>query len=66
MGLLYGTISTDAEHIYGRAVGRRLLFVSAGPDGLFGDLEADEETPEHESAHDNVYSYEITDDHDES
>lgn len=52
-----GTIRTEAEKAYGIAEGRRILFVSAGPDGEFGNL--DDTVPEHdpEPAADNVYSF---------
>jgi type II secretory pathway pseudopilin PulG len=60
----YGT-----ELFYGVAKNRSILFVSAGPDGKFGDLsqDADEGGDErlHDQAHDNVYSYPIEDLHEE-
>ena len=36
---------------------RRLRFVSAGPDGLFGDFNAASGSPLYEALRDNVYSY---------
>ncbi|NNM25708.1 MAG: type II secretion system protein [Phycisphaerales bacterium] len=64
-----GTILIDTsawygvETIYGPAENRRIRFVSAGPDGQFGDLRAEDGTPEHEAAHDNVVSYPVEDEH---
>ncbi|MCP3905114.1 MAG: hypothetical protein GY715_15930, partial [Planctomycetes bacterium] len=58
----YGT-----ELFYGVAKNRSILFVSAGPDGKFGDLSQNPATGGderlHDQAHDNVYSYEIDDAH---
>lgn len=45
------------ELFYGRAMKRRIRFVSAGPDGKFGNLN----TALHEQAQDNVYSYSVED-----
>lgn len=45
------------ELFYGRAKNRRIRFVSAGPDGKFGNLS----TALHEQASDNVYSYSVED-----
>lgn len=53
-----GTIRTPHEQTYGSAVNRRLLFVSAGPDGLFGDLDPASPSYDPDAAADNVYSYE--------
>ena len=46
------------EEIYGVAKSRRILFVSAGPDGKFGDLSAAEGTVAFKQTADNIYSYE--------
>ncbi len=54
---LDGTIRTPHENVFGVAVNRALLFVSAGPDGDFGDLGEDTDTPEFQATADNVYSY---------
>jgi type II secretory pathway pseudopilin PulG len=51
------------EGFYGTCENRRLRFVSAGPDGKFGNLSANHQTDEHEQAHDNVYSYPVEDVH---
>jgi type II secretory pathway pseudopilin PulG len=56
----YGT-----EMIYGRCDARRVRFVSAGPDGRFGNLDAPETSPEHEAVHDNIHSYALADVHEE-
>jgi type II secretory pathway pseudopilin PulG len=52
-----GTIQTDFEDVFGVCVGRRVRFVSAGPDGQFGNLTAADGTPAREEANDNIYSY---------
>lgn len=52
-----GTIRTDFERRYGIAHNRTILFVSAGPDGEFGDLEAADGSQQREFAKDNLYSY---------
>lgn len=53
----YGSATFYAtELIYGRAENRKMVFVSAGPDGRFGDLSAADGTALHEAAHDNVRS----------
>ncbi len=52
-----GTIRTPHETRYGVALNRILLFVSAGPDGEFGDLEAQTDSPDFQATQDNVYSY---------
>jgi len=62
-----GTIYLDdpmgygVELFYGRAKSRRILFVSAGPDGKFGNVSADPGTEEGKTlldqAANNVYSY---------
>ncbi|MCH8344288.1 MAG: prepilin-type N-terminal cleavage/methylation domain-containing protein [Planctomycetes bacterium] len=55
---LDGTIRTYNEDKYGGARNRQICFVSAGPDGNFGNL--DPSIPiyhDPESARDNVYSY---------
>lgn len=53
------TIRTPYEQRFGIAAGRRMYFVSAGPDGRFGDLTADADTAEYEQTQDNLYSYEV-------
>jgi type II secretory pathway pseudopilin PulG len=64
-----GTIYLDdpmgygVELFYGRARSRRIRFVSAGPDGKFGNLSLDHDAPLHEQAHDNIYSYPVEDTH---
>ena len=47
-----GTIRTNHENEFGVALNRTLLFLSAGPDGKFGNLESNPGP-----AADNVYSY---------
>ena len=54
---LDGTIRTEDEKPFGIAMNRALLFLSAGPDGKFGDLEAQTDSPEFRATQDNVYSY---------
>ena len=49
-----GTIQTEFETVFGVCQGRRIRFVSAGPDGGFGDVSAAGGTPQNK---DNVYSY---------
>jgi hypothetical protein len=56
-----GTIRNDLELRCGIAANRQICFVSAGPDGSFGDLTAPPDTDDFVSAEDNVYSYEPTD-----
>jgi hypothetical protein len=48
-----GTIRTQIERTCGRTANRQVCFVSAGPDGEFGDIENQVVEP----ARDNVYSY---------
>ncbi|MCH8316571.1 MAG: type II secretion system protein [Planctomycetes bacterium] len=57
VGDIDGTIRTDHENQFGIALNRALLFLSAGPDGEFGDLEAQTDSPEFQATQDNVYSY---------
>ena len=57
VGDIDGTIRTSYEDDFGIAVNRILLFVSAGPDGDFGDLQAQADTPDFKATRDNVYSY---------
>ncbi len=58
-----GTIRIDdvlyygVEENYGIAKNRQILFVSAGPDGEFGDLSADPGLEVFAETRDNVYSY---------
>ena len=51
-----GTIRTAFEARFGIAPSRTIYFVSAGPDGDFGDPSAGSGTPAFEDARDNVYS----------
>jgi type II secretory pathway pseudopilin PulG len=55
-----GTLRTPIERACGIATNRQICFVSAGPDGDFGDLDPDSPDPDVESAEDNLYSYEPT------
>ncbi len=52
-----GTIRTVFEEGCGVAVNRQICFLSAGPDGLIGDLGAAPDTPKFAEAQDNLYSY---------
>jgi prepilin-type N-terminal cleavage/methylation domain-containing protein len=53
-----GTIRTEFENAFGVCTNRRLRFVSAGPDGKFGDLQLNLATPPlSPEAQDNIYSY---------
>ena len=52
-----GTVRTDHENEFGVALNRALLFLSAGPDGEFGDLRADPGSDAFKQTQDNVYSY---------
>ena len=54
---LDGTIRTEDEKPLGIALNRALLFLSAGPDGEFGDLSADPGLDAFKQTQDNVYSY---------
>jgi len=51
-----GTIQTYNEQIYGVSPNRQVIFVSAGPDGKFGDL-SDVGSPAFNLTKDNLYSY---------
>lgn len=51
-----GTVRTYNERVYGVAVSRRVCFVSAGPDGEFGELFIE---GQRDAAADNVYSYPV-------
>jgi type II secretory pathway pseudopilin PulG len=53
-----GTVRTYNEDVYGVAVSRRICFVSAGPDGDFGELYI---PGQRGAAADNVYSYPVID-----
>lgn len=57
VGDIDGTIRTDHENRFGIALNRGLLFLSAGPDGEFGDLRADPGSDAFKQTQDNVYSY---------
>jgi prepilin-type N-terminal cleavage/methylation domain-containing protein len=52
-----GTIKTPFEKVFGICLDRRARFVSAGPDGLFGDLSAASSSALYEALKDNIYSY---------
>jgi prepilin-type N-terminal cleavage/methylation domain-containing protein len=52
-----GTIRTEFENAFGFCTNRRLRFVSAGPDGKFGDLTVAVGMPARDEANDNIYSY---------
>lgn len=52
-----GTIRTEIETRFGPAQGRRACFVSAGPDGKYGDFNAGPGDAELGDTRDNVYSY---------
>lgn len=59
-----GTVRTVYENIYGVCRNRRPLFVSAGPDGEFGNLQlnllpGNRNTALSALADDNIYSYEV-------
>lgn len=59
-----GTIRTPFENRFGVAADRRIYFVSAGPDGVFGDLRLDRSIAEvleadARAAQDNIYSYPV-------
>ncbi len=56
-----GTIRTPLERIYGVARNAKLYFVSAGPDGKFGnrDPDAGVSNDVRDYADDNVFSYEV-------
>lgn len=51
-----GTVRTGIEYEYGIAKNRQILFVSAGPDGKFGDLNATDADLLAQTK-DNIYSY---------
>ncbi|MCH8260117.1 MAG: type II secretion system protein [Planctomycetes bacterium] len=57
VGDIDGTIRTNHENEFGIALNRALLFLSAGPDGEFGDLRADPGSDAFKQTQDNVYSY---------
>lgn len=53
-----GTLRTEFEKRYGICINRKIAFVSAGPDGDFGDLQLNNSpsTPANSAADDNMYS----------
>jgi hypothetical protein len=53
-----GTLRTEFENRYGICLNRKIVFVSAGPDGDFGDLQLNNSpsTPVNSAADDNMYS----------
>jgi len=54
-----GTIITESELRYGSCVMKRIAFISAGPDGKFGDLSGNCAGATAAQAEDNVYSYSL-------
>ncbi len=56
---LDGTVRTADENTLGIATSQQVCFVSAGPDGKFGDLSQDQDSVEYTQTQDNVYSYEV-------
>lgn len=58
-----GTVRTEIENEYGIAKNRQILFVSAGPEGKFGDLQLEILDPANrdpelvQQVKDNIYSY---------
>jgi type II secretory pathway pseudopilin PulG len=57
-GTVYVDYGAEHEMRYGTAVSRQICFISAGPDGKFGDLSSS--TPEVVGqTMDNIYSYEL-------
>ncbi len=58
--LTYGGGTYGTEQCYGVAANRRLCFVSAGPDGRFGDFSAATDSQAFAFTKDNVYSYALT------
>lgn len=52
-----GTIITPFEEVFGSCVNKRICFVSAGPDGEFGDISAAVTTDDYKYSQDNIYSY---------
>lgn len=52
-----GTFRTVFENKYGIAVNRTLLLISAGPDGLLGNLDPNSPEYDPKTAADNIYSY---------
>ena len=53
-----GTEQTPDERIFGSCRDRRIRFVSAGPDGAFGDIYAAEGSASKKQTQDNIVSYE--------
>ena len=53
-----GTIQTYNEGTYGVSPNRQVIFVSAGPDGQFGDMR-DVDSPAFKLTKDNVYSHPV-------
>ncbi|MCH8316700.1 MAG: hypothetical protein IIA64_12070, partial [Planctomycetes bacterium] len=53
-----GTIQTYNERTYGVSSNRQVIFVSAGPDGEFGDMR-DVDLPAFKLTKDNVYSHPV-------
>ncbi|NQX90446.1 MAG: hypothetical protein HRT77_17535 [Halioglobus sp.] len=54
-----GTLRTDNENVYGVAMSRQICFVSAGPDGKFGDVSEPPDTRLFKQTLDNIYSYRL-------
>ena len=55
-----GTVHTYNERKYGVAKNRQVCFISAGPDGDFGNLDPNASEQERDFAKDNLYSYPVT------
>lgn len=53
------TIRTAVENSFGVCVNRQICFVSAGPDGQWGDLSAAGGSEVFEQAQDNIFSYPV-------
>ncbi|MCH7847528.1 MAG: prepilin-type N-terminal cleavage/methylation domain-containing protein [Planctomycetes bacterium] len=54
-----GTIQTYNERTYGVTPNRQVIFVSAGPDGRFGDMSQADGSPDFDLTKDNLYSYPV-------
>jgi type II secretory pathway pseudopilin PulG len=54
-----GTIRTPNEDVFGTAKNRRICFVSAGPDSMFGRMDSPVDGELYDQTLDNVFSYPI-------
>lgn len=54
-----GTIQTYNERTYGVSPNRQVVFVSAGPDGEFGDMSEADDSDAFKLTNDNLYSYPV-------